>query len=114
MSLVVPRSKKCSSPAVCQGNRYLFAVAWSCSVALAAWCNACAPASPPVTAMEADSGAIWLSKSCEAGSAADCHALGVMYTFGHDLPWDDTRAAELFGKACNRGNAAGCVDLGCL
>ncbi|APR78838.1 Hypothetical protein A7982_04185 [Minicystis rosea] len=114
MSLVVPRSKKRSSPAECEGNRYLFAVSWSCSVVFAAWCNACAPASPPVTTMEADSDAIWLRKSCEAGFAADCHALGVMYTFGHDLPCDEARAAELFGNACDRGNAAGCVSLGHL
>ena len=56
MSLVVPRSKKCSSPAECEGNRYLFAVFWSCSVAFAAWCNACAPASPPVSAQKAACG----------------------------------------------------------
>ena len=114
MSLVVPRSKKCSSPAEREGNRYLFAVSWLCSVALAAWCSACAPASPPVTAMEADSDAIWLTKGCEAGSAADCHALGVMHLSGGDLPRDDGRAAELFRKACNRGNADGCVSLGHL
>ena len=36
MFLVVRRYKKCSSPAEREGSRYLFAVSWSCSVALAA------------------------------------------------------------------------------
>ena len=114
MVLVVRRYKKCSSPAEREGNRSLFAVSWLCPVALAAWCSACAPASPPVTAMEADSGASSLIKGCEAGSAADCHALGLMHMSGGDLPGDDGRAVELFGNACNRGNAAGCVNLGRL
>ena len=112
MFLVVRRYKKCSSPAEREGSRYLFAVSWSCSVALAAWCNARAPASPPVTAMEAESDAIWLRKSCEAGSAADCHALGVMYTFGQDLPRDEARSAELYRKGCDGGEAGGCFYLG--
>jgi TPR repeat protein len=37
--------------------------------------------------------------------------LGVMYREGAALPGDDTRAADLFGKACRWENGSACTRL---
>ncbi|MFS8067526.1 MAG: hypothetical protein ACMG6S_14280 [Byssovorax sp.] len=49
-----------------------------------------------------------LHKSCDAGVAADCGALGAMYSRGSGVAKDEACAAELYRKACDGGSAAGC------
>lgn len=51
-----------------------------------------------------------LQDACDGGDA--CNKLGAMYRDGRGVPNDDNRAAQLFQKACDRGDAFGCSGLG--
>jgi TPR repeat protein len=49
---------------------------------------------------------------CDAGDGAACSSLGGMYrTGGHGVARDETRAVELYRRACNLGSAKGCTNL---
>jgi eukaryotic-like serine/threonine-protein kinase len=53
-------------------------------------------------------------KACDAGSAAGCTALGVLYNRGMGAERDVARAAEYYGRGCTLGDMAGCNNLGTL
>ena len=48
-----------------------------------------------------------LEKACEGGDAMRCGNLGLLYFKGLGVPQDYAKAAELYGKACDGGDAAG-------
>jgi len=79
---------------------------------LLVFCAACASASAPVPAPKA-SEASQHDKVCEAGSADDCFELGKQLVEPKNgAASDPARAAELFRKSFDAGNAAGCSALG--
>jgi TPR repeat protein len=51
-----------------------------------------------------------LEKSCNAGNAADCFALGTRVHDGIGARRDPARAADLFRKACKGKHQDGCAD----
>jgi len=51
-----------------------------------------------------------LEKSCNAGKAKACDELGNLFHDGFGVHRDDTRAAQLFRKACKGKNSDGCAD----
>jgi len=53
-------------------------------------------------------------RGCEAGIAAACSRLGVLYNSGRGIGKDVAQAAELYEKGCTGGDAAGCNNLGTL
>jgi len=52
----------------------------------------------------------WL---CRLGDAGACAELGARYLVGDGVPADAARAAELSRRACDRGIASACENLGC-
>ena len=59
-------------------------------------------------------GGILRNLACARGDGEACRLLGTMYLVGPKLgvAKDKSRAAELFSKACDAGNAYGCENLG--
>jgi len=55
-----------------------------------------------------------LRSRCEAGKAADCNDLGVIFLNGQGVAKDLAAAAALFRRACDGGIAVGCSNLGVL
>lgn len=53
-------------------------------------------------------------KTCNAGEAFGCGALGLMYYNGVGIKQDYFKAAELYQKACDGEEANGCGLLGLL
>ncbi len=54
-----------------------------------------------------------LTTGCDGGNAADCSALGYNYQMGNmGLAKDGLKAVYLYRKACDKGDATGCFDLG--
>jgi TPR repeat protein len=53
-----------------------------------------------------------LKKSCDAGDARGCGALGELVAAGRRPPPDAAAAARLFEKSCSGGEARGCTDFG--
>jgi TPR repeat protein len=53
-----------------------------------------------------------LERGCQQGKAADCGSLGFRLLFGDGVSPDASRAAGLFKKACDAGDANACHDLG--
>lgn len=51
---------------------------------------------------------------CEAGDAAACSQLGVMYEKGLGVEQSTERARDLYSGACDEANTAGCVNYGML
>jgi TPR repeat protein len=49
---------------------------------------------------------------CQRGHADSCVILGVMFLRGQGVPADETRAANLFERACKADSMAGCNNLG--
>ena len=50
-----------------------------------------------------------LQKECDGGKGASCYELGVLYDNAREgAAQDYQKAAELYSKACNLGNGAGC------
>jgi TPR repeat protein len=50
-----------------------------------------------------------LQEACEAGDAASCRDLGVLYMEGRGVAKDERRAATLFNQACRAGMSAACL-----
>ena len=48
------------------------------------------------------------------GKAVACTELGLMYTQSEGVKQDNFKAKDLFGKACEAGENAGCSNLGNL
>src|SRR5947199_571724 len=51
-------------------------------------------------------------RACQAGRAAGCFRLGVLYVRGQGVTADPKRANQLFDEACRGGSAAACAELG--
>ncbi len=51
---------------------------------------------------------------CQAGDAAACSQLGVMYEKGLAVEQSIERARDLYSGACDQANTAGCVNYGML
>jgi TPR repeat protein len=49
--------------------------------------------------------------ACQAGEAASCSALGVMYELGRGVPASVPRALSLYGSACEAHNLRACANL---
>jgi TPR repeat protein len=63
---------------------------------------------PPAARPEARA----IAKSCADGRGADCLALGVAFANGAlGLAADETRAADLYQRACDHGEIRGCNNL---
>src|SRR2546421_626362 len=58
----------------------------------------------------AAAGALDLERACGAGKAAACDELGSRLEEGLGVRRDETRAAQLFRKACKEKNPDGCAD----
>ena len=56
-------------------------------------------------------GAGFFKRGCDLGNALSCENLGMCYVKARGAPHDETRAAELFTRACN---AHACTSLGML
>jgi TPR repeat protein len=52
--------------------------------------------------------------ACNAGDARSCFDLGFRFSEGRGVGKDEARAAALFTKACEGGEAQGCCNLGDL
>lgn len=52
--------------------------------------------------------------SCYSGSTAGCHNLGVLYQRGLGVNQDDSKAKELYKKACDGKLQEGCEGLNSL
>jgi TPR repeat protein len=50
--------------------------------------------------------------ACEAGMAAGCNNLGLMYATGAGVARDDRRAVELLQKGCDGGELRACANVG--
>jgi TPR repeat protein len=80
-----------------------------------------AAAAPPAGALAAPVAAVAATalshadstaRACDAGTAAACTDLGVLYAEGKAVTQDLTRARSLYQRACDGGNAPGCTNLG--
>ena len=82
------------------------------SPAAAAAPAASAPAPAAAIAPASSSHADSTARACDAGTAAACTELGVLYAEGKVVTQDLTRARSLYQRACDGGNAPGCTNLG--
>jgi serine/threonine-protein kinase len=76
-----------------------------------------APDTTPPAALDpacASDDAAACRRGCDAGTAAACTRLGVLYNSGRGLAKDVAQAGEFYEKGCNAGDAAGCNNLGTL
>jgi TPR repeat protein len=55
-----------------------------------------------------------VKKGCDAGKAADCTQLGIVYLNGRGVKTDRASAAAAFKKACDLRDAGGCTSLGIM
>ena len=55
-----------------------------------------------------------LETNCNKGDIASCRDLGHLYFQGEGVKKDYNKAAQLWQKACDGGNAEGCGFLGDL
>ncbi len=53
-------------------------------------------------------------RACDAKNLDACVRLGSMYSMGHGVKANGTRASKLFYDACNAGEASGCLQLAYL
>jgi len=58
--------------------------------------------------------AYFYRKGCDAGAAASCLALAVLYDMGQGVFKDLATAAGFYGRACEAGSAQGCRSLALL
>lgn len=65
-------------------------------------------------AFDADRGATYYARACEADDPWACYELAVLHYLGLGVERDDTRSAELHGVACKAGVAEGCAYLAYL
>lgn len=53
-----------------------------------------------------------IAESCAKGNGTDCLGLGVSHSNGtHGLPANETRAADMYERACDLGEIRGCNNL---
>jgi TPR repeat protein len=73
-------------------------------------------AGPPAVTTDARPAVAAALTALETGCAGDdpeaCRNLGVIYAEGKGVVADPARAAGYYRQACDRGNAAGCNNLG--
>lgn len=53
-----------------------------------------------------------LKAACEKGKAAACESRGDLYLNGTGVKQDDSQAAALYRRACDKGALGGCFALG--
>lgn len=56
----------------------------------------------------------FLDQACTLRDAAGCYNLGVMHHYGHGVPKDTGRAAELYAEACGMKAGVACYNLGLM
>ena len=53
-------------------------------------------------------------KSCDAGYARGCNALGYSYEYGYGVERDYKKAYKLYEEACDDDEARGCMNIGIM
>jgi TPR repeat protein len=71
-----------------------------------------APPPPPVARMCRPGDAADCERQCEAGDPVSCTLAGALYEKGRGVTADLRRAAELYGRACQKRDVEGCTGLG--
>lgn len=90
--------------------------AWQCTglaLLFALSALACTPSWSARLPTEASPNARLYAAECDAGEAASCYALALLFQLGpetgHGVPQDDAHATELFERACTGGHAPACA-----